>query len=263
MNSTAGGVNLEAIDALLEKACLTLEEDERGLMLSDGRMSVRPDFSKMTSRLAPARLNRELLVRVAKVKQSRRPGGERAAATQAGVMDQSDESAPCQAGPDQQVRPLAIDATAGFGEDSLLLAAAGFEVRLYERNPVIALLLQDEICRAADDPRLAFIVARMSVTNADSVEALASLDDVPDVVLLDPMFPGKQKNAQVKKKLQLLQRLERPCDDEAALLDAALSSRAHKVIVKRPVKGPYLAGRKPSYSLAGKAVRYDCIVQAR
>ena len=145
----------------------------------------------------------------------------------------------------------------------MLLAAAGFEVRLYERNPVIALLLEDEIRRAADDPRLASIVARMSVTNADSVEALASLDEAPDVVLLDPMFPGKQKNAQVKKKLQLLQRLERPCDDEAALLDAALSSRAHKVIVKRPVKGPYLAGRKPSYSLAGKAVRYDCIVQAR
>ena len=39
--------------------------------------------------------------------------------------------------------PWAIDATAGFGEDSLLLAAAGFTVDLYERDCVIAALLKD------------------------------------------------------------------------------------------------------------------------
>ena len=36
-----------------------------------------------------------------------------------------------------------------------------------------------------------------------------------------------------------------------------------KVVVKRPVKGPHLAGVKPSYAIAGKAVRYDCIVPPR
>ena len=41
---------------------------------------------------------------------------------------------------------------------------------------------------------------------------------------------------------------------------AALAAHPRKVVVKRPVKGPYLAGIKPSYSLAGKSVRYDCIV---
>ena len=31
------------------------------------------------------------------------------------------------------------------------------------------------------------------------------------------------------------------------------------MVIKRPAKGPLLAGIKPSYSIAGKAVRYDCI----
>ena len=79
------------------------------------------------------------------------------------------------------------------------------------------------------------------------------------MVLLDPMFPARTKSAQVKKKFQLLHHLESPCEDEAELLDAALAARPRKVVIKRPPKGPYLAGKKPSYSLTGKAVRYDVI----
>ena len=45
--------------------------------------------------------------------------------------------------------PRAVDATAGLGEDSLLLAAAGFEVTLCEADPVIAVLLEDALTRAA------------------------------------------------------------------------------------------------------------------
>ena len=61
---------------------------------------------------------------------------------------------------------------------------------------------------------------------------------------------------------KLLQKLERPCADEAALLDAAIAAGPRRVIIKRPPKGPYLAGRKPSFSIRGKAVRFDCIVPA-
>ncbi len=57
----------------------------------------------------------------------------------------------------------------------------------------------------------------------------------------------------------------RPTDplDEEALLRAALAAHPRKVVIKRPVKGPHLAGVKPSHSVAGKAVRYDCIVPVR
>ena len=84
---------------------LALERDERGLALAGDGMTMRVDFRELIVRLKPGRIQRELLVRAAKTKHA-----------QAGA-------------------PLAVDATAGLGADALLLAAAGFEVRLFERNP--------------------------------------------------------------------------------------------------------------------------------
>ena len=103
----------------------------------------------------------------------------------------------------------------------------------------------------------------MQLVEGESVELLPHLDFEPDIVLLDPMFPGKSKDAAAKKKLQMLQRLEQPCVDEQSLLDAAYATHPRKVVIKRPIKGPHLAGRKPSYSLSGKAIRYDVIALPR
>ena len=114
--------------------------------------------------------------------------------------------------------------------------------------------------RAAGVPELAEIVGRMRLFQEDSLSALPKLPSPPDVILLDPMFPERQKSALVKKKFQLLQRLELPCADEDELMKAAMAAHPRKVIIKRPLKGPYLTGRKPSYSLKGKSIRYDCVV---
>ena len=138
---------------------------------------------------------------------------------------------------------------------------------LYESDHVIAELLKDSLGRAASDPRLADPVARMQAHEGDSIAALRELASSeaapPDVVYLDPMFPERRKSAAVGKKFQLLHELERPCANPEELLDAALAVHPRKVVVKRPVKGPYLADAKPSYSLAGKAVRFDVIVPPR
>ena len=238
------GGDRAAASCLAERLGISLHTDERGAedalivrfdrdgvaLAADG-MELRADLSSMASRLRRGRLERELLVRAAKVK---------------GVED-----------------PVAVDATAGFGEDSLLLAAAGFKVLLFEHDAVIAAMLRDALRRAAEVPALAEAASRMCLAGEDSVQGLAALEASPDVVYLDPMFPERRKSAAVKKKFQLLHRLERPCDDEDALLRAAVAAGPRKVVVKRPVKGPFLAGAKPSYSLAGKAVRYDCIVPAQ
>lgn len=206
---------------------LELRRGPAGLTLLGDGMELTADLSRMLPRLRPDRLGRELLVRAARVR---------------GVE-----------------RPRAVDATAGLGEDSLLLAASGFSVTMFEKDPVIAALLRDALERAAGDPALAAVVARMELVEADSVAALRSWPEPPDVVFLDPMFPERTKSAAVKKKFQLLHRLERPCEDERELLDAALAAGPRKVVIKRPPKGPWLAGVRPSYSLAGKAVRYDVI----
>ena len=209
-------------------AGLELRRDADGLALAGCGMVLRADFSALLPRLRPDRLGRELLVRAARVR---------------GVE-----------------APTAVDATAGLGEDSLLLAAAGFTVTMYEKDPVIAALLRDALERAAANPELAPVAARMTLVEGDSVAGLRDLGFSPDVVFLDPMFPERTKSAAVKKKFQLLHHLERPCDNEAELLGAALTAHPRKVVIKRPPKGPLLAGAKPSYQVSGKAVRYDVIV---
>ena len=272
----------EAVTNKRTKNDAHLAYDEQGCALIGKDMELRCDFAHMISRLAPDRLARELLVRAAKVK---------------GVE-----------------KPVAIDATAGFGEDAFLLAAAGFKVFMYERDPMIAALLRDGLVRGAKDERLAQVVSRMTLVEEDSIVALnfhaqsaatASLDianpDVsspatfglgasnlgginssvvslgisnlsahnpatlkPDVIYLDPMFPARTKSAAVKKKFQLLHELASPCtqDEASELLSAAIAAAPRKVVVKRPVHGEYLAGIKPSYTIAGKSIRYDCIIPA-
>lgn len=227
-------------DARAGNGSAMLQETDRGLTLIGDGMTLICDFSRMLPRIAQGKLSRELLVRAAKVKG-------------------------CTA-------PRALDATAGLGEDALLLAAAGFQVDLFERDETIAALLADGLRRAATDGRLAHIVANMHLTCSDSLEALrraaSDISGAPDaagaydVIYLDPMFPARTKSASVKKKFQLLHHLEAPCDEEEALLRAAIDARARKVVVKRPAKGPALAGIKPSYTIAGKAIRYDVITPA-
>lgn len=208
---------------------LVLHFTADGLALESNGQTMRCDFSNMLRRLRKGNLSGELLVKASKLKKFD------------GV-------------------PTVIDATAGLGEDSLLLAAAGFSVKLYERNPVIAALLKDAIQRAENNPELSDIVKRMEVFEADSITQLPRLAEKPDVIFLDPMFPEKTKTALTKKKFQLLHLLEHPCKDEAGLLAAAIAASPKKIVIKRPLKEAFLDGHKPDYSLKGKAIRYDCIL---
>ena len=205
-----------------------LRLDSEGLTLCSDGQELRGDFSRLLPRLKGG-VSKEFLVRAAKIKNADGP-------------------------------LTAIDATAGLGEDSFFLAAAGFHVTLYERNPVIYALLRDALERAARDPQLAEIAGRMTAVHGNSIEAMPQADPAPDVVLLDPMFPARQKSALVKKKLQMIQKLEFPCLDEQEMMLAAMQAKPKKLIIKRPPKGPHLAGINPDHSIEGKAVRFDCIV---
>lgn len=220
------------VERIVSAAGLQLGKNEKGLVLEGNGQLLQADLEKMLPRLRQANLEREMLVKASRVK---------------GV----------------EGTPVAVDATAGFAEDSLLLAAAGFRVILFERDPVIALLLCDALERAKSHEILGPIVERMELHQEDSIEGIKKLKIVPDIILLDPMFPQRQKSALIKKKFQLLQQLEKPCEEEAELLDAAIQAGPRKVVIKRPLKGPYLAGKKPSHSMEGKAIRYDCIVLPR
>jgi len=157
-----------------------------------------------------------------------------------------------------------LDATAGLGRDSFVLASRGFDVRMLERSPIVAALLADGLERARAAPsNIADIVARMSLAQADATAYCSALTDAwqPDVIYLDPMFPAAQKSALAKKEMRLFQQLlHGEADDAAALLQSARARARLRVVVKRPLRAECLGGVEASYTLAGKAVRFDVYV---
>src|SRR5690606_5526316 len=106
-----------------------------------------------------------------------------------------------------------LDATAGWGRDSFILASLGFEVTMIERSPIVAVLLKDALKRAANNEAC----KRMHLIQDDAVHYLQPLAEKnrPDVIYLDPMFPARKKSALVKKEMALLQTLlDEPNTDE-------------------------------------------------
>ena len=80
-----------------------------GLALEGAGLKLLPDFTAMRGRVLGGKLQHEFLAKVTRIRN-----------------------------PDGGLRQLnAIDATAGLGEDSFILAACGYQVLMYERDPVI------------------------------------------------------------------------------------------------------------------------------
>lgn len=158
------------------------------------------------------------------------------------------------------VRPYVADVTAGLGRDSFVLATLGCEVTMVERSPVIAALLKDGIRRALEYPEVAPIAARMHLVHADSRSWLTEqqgLENAPQVVYVDPMFPHNDKTAQVKKEMRLFRDLIGGDEDASELLTAALNTAKNRVVVKRPRKAPVIEGPEPGLVLTGKSGRFD------
>ena len=146
---------------------ILVKEDENGLYITDGRLRFGGDFEGMLPRLKKANTKTELILKAVKLKKEKED-------------------------------TWIIDATAGMGEDSLILASFGYNVIMYERDPVIAALLADTMKRAKANPYLINIVNRMTLVNMDSIEAMKNLSKKADIILLDPMFPERNKSALIK-----------------------------------------------------------------
>lgn len=214
---------------------MALVLDEDGLSLSANGMKMQPDWCAEIPRLKRASLKSEMIARA------------------------------CQLGE----KPTLIDATAGLGHDSLLMAHLGANVRLIERHPILFVLLEYAKAQAERDPFLQATMQRIQLIHADSncyLNELAQKGEYLDVVYLDPMFPQRDQNqqaikkqAQVKKQMQLLHMLL-PEDGEMDLGDQLLDLAkkiAKRVIVKRPRHAVYLAEQHPDHQWLGDACRFD------
>ena len=159
--------------------------------------------------------------------------------------------------------PAVVDATAGLGKDSFVMACLGCPVTLIERSPIISQLVLDGIQRAeADNDFSVFIKRGFKLVNAQASEYLKALskNNAPEIIYLDPMYPERKKSAQVKKNMQILQKLLGHDDDTTELIDAALKYAKKRVVVKRPKGAGTIGDRKPTMSIESKKTRYDVYV---
>ena len=162
--------------------------------------------------------------------------------------------------------PTIIDATAGMGGDSFVLASLGFKVLMLERSPIIASLLQDALERAQQSMTEYSVEVQPSIKNlslihADSAAFLLTEKPDIDVIYMDPMYPDKKKKAAAKKDMQALQHLVGPDIDSRYLLDVALQTAKYRVVVKRPKTAPSIQSSlgdiQPSTQIKSPNTRYD------
>lgn len=161
------------------------------------------------------------------------------------------------------VTPEIVDATAGLGRDAFLLASLGARVTLIERSETMHALLAEGLERArAQGGRYAETVARMTLIYGDSRTLLEQLR--PQVILIDPMHPPREKSALVKKEMRQIREIVGTDPDSAELMRVALEAAQNRVVLKWPLRAEPMPGvRAPSHQIMGKSTRYDVFVKAR
>jgi len=154
--------------------------------------------------------------------------------------------------------PDVVDATAGLGRDAFVLAALGCRVRMIERNPVVAALLDDGLSRGYRDAEIgAWLQERMTLLHGSSLTALSEITPRPQVVYLDPMYPHRQKSALVKKEMRVFQGLVGADDDADGLLEPARRLATKRIVVKRPDYAPPMADTPAQAAVTTKSHRFD------
>ena len=116
LSSRGVSVNLEVVEKLNARFFrlnpeLALCVDQDGLWLCANGMKMQPDWQAEVGRLKRASLKSEMIARACNLAE----------------------------------KPKLIDATAGLGHDSLLMAYLGAEVTLVERHPILFTLLESRL----------------------------------------------------------------------------------------------------------------------
>ncbi|WP_367105664.1 class I SAM-dependent methyltransferase [uncultured Psychrobacter sp.] len=228
------------------QAVLLLDDKNQLSLLSAG-LSVAPEWDKMQRRVVSAGRKSELLLQAAKI----------------------------------TADSVVIDATAGFGHDSLILASSGAQVTMLEQQPVMTLLLLNEQRRMNLQPNWQKLMSRLHIINIDALRYFTNKQNTKnknidhksvDMIYLDPMFPEDSyqdsktgRGAKVGKQMQALHQIAHPPTliEEQQLLQSAqdlISCNAQqqgRVIVKRPQQAPFFAQQSPDESWHNAAVRFD------
>ena len=150
-----------------------------------------------------------------------------------------------------------IDATAGLGYDSFILASLGAKVTLIERSQKMHELLQNGINEGISfGGEIEKIINRMELLFGDSKDILPKL--TPEVIMIDTMYKERKKTALVKNNMRLVREIVGPDSDYIELLKVALNCAKNRVVLKQPrYAEPIKEIRKCSHQILGKTIRYD------
>ena len=153
--------------------------------------------------------------------------------------------------------PSVIDATAGLGRDSFLLASLGAQVTLIERSEQMHTLLVQGMERARQEGgEFSEIMDRMTLLQGDAKDLLPGL--FAEAILIDPMHPPRTNSALVKRDLRQVREIVGADEDAAELVSVALQQARHRVVLKWPAQAAPIAGlRGCSHQILGKSTRYD------
>jgi len=153
--------------------------------------------------------------------------------------------------------PMIVDATAGLGRDSFLLASLGAQVILIERSEKMHTLLVEGMNRAENEGgEFREIISRMTLMKGDAKDLIPELSG--EAILIDPMHPPRQKSALVKRELRQVREIVGTDDDAADLVRIALAHAQNRVVLKWPAKADPIDGLKAcTHQILGKTTRYD------
>lgn len=162
----------------------------------------------------------------------------------------------------QYSNPNVIDATAGLGADSFMMACMGCQMTMIERSEIIGALLDDGIKRIGQEVTLQTIAEKLTqLYIGDAKTLLKNLE--ADIIYLDPMYPERKKTALNKKEMRVLKDIVGEDEDADDLFIMAQKSNCKRIIVKRPRLAPFLNQCKPTLFFEGKSTRYDVYIKTR
>ena len=150
-----------------------------------------------------------------------------------------------------------VDATAGLGYDSFILASLGAKITLIERSEKMYDILQNGINEGIlFGGEIQRIINRMELLFGDSKDILPKLS--PEVIMIDTMYKDRKKTALVKNNMRLVRDIVGPDPDYIELLEVALNCAKNRVVLKQPrYADPIKEIGKCSHQILGKTIRYD------
>lgn len=153
--------------------------------------------------------------------------------------------------------PMIVDATAGLGRDSFLLASLGAHVTLIERSEEMHMLLAQGMERAErEGGHFREIINRMTLLKGDAKDLIPDL--YGEAILIDPMHPERKNSALVRQDLRQVRAIVGTDDDAGVLVRLAIKHASKRVVLKWPAKAdPIEDVQKCTHQIRGKTTRYD------